>query len=140
MPRKRETVIDINAIRAKFYAENFSYRQFARNHPERENIARLVKSLPQPTLTVYGAPGFEDKIDVSWPSSSKYMLPYYELCKKTGVDVPNLYFWYWSDEGWKEFERLWQGLPDLVHIDLCTNSRVVHICTQEVYANPAGKP
>lgn len=141
MPRKRkELTLDINAIRAKFYVGHFECRQFARNHPDRENIARLINSLPKPELTVYGAPGFEGKIDASWLESSKHQAGYYELSKKTGIDVFNLYSWYWSDAGWAEFERLWQALPEVVHIDLCTESRVVHIRTQETYANPAGQP
>lgn len=138
MPRKNETVIDVNAVRAEFYAEHFQCRQFARNHPDRENIARLVSSLPRPELTVYGAPGFEGRIDSGWASHSKYMLPYYELWKKIGVDAFNLYAWYWSDGGWSEFERAWNAMPEVVHMDVCTNGKVVHICTQDSYSYPTG--
>lgn len=140
MRKKKEISIDLNSIRAKFYASHFEARQMARNHPERENIARLVASLPKAELTVYGAPGFEGKIDAMWPIQSIYMLPRYELAARIKVEPISLYTWYWSDEGWAEFEKLWRNLPENVHMLLCTNQRVIHISTQETYCDPAGQP
>jgi hypothetical protein len=138
MPRKNKTrtMIEVNQIRADNYVYHFQRRQLARNHPEREHIAQLVAALPKPMLNIYGVAAFEGK--ASWPIQSHYMRPYFELWKRLGQNFElELEYWYWSDEGWADFEKLWQALPEFVNIPLCTTGKNVHICTQEEYLNPA---
>jgi hypothetical protein len=132
MPRKA-VVIDVTQHRAENYVHHFQRRQLARNHPDREGIALLVAALPKPMLNIYGVVAFEGK--ASWPTSSHYMRPYFELGKRLGFDL-DLEYWYWSDQGWDDFEKLWQALPDFVNIPLCTTDKVVHIRTQDEFVNP----
>lgn len=129
MPRQA-VVIDVNEHRAENYQYHFQRRQLARVHPDRENIAALVSALPKPTLNTYGVVSFEGK--AAWPVNSQYLRPYYDLGKKLGFDL-DLEYWYWSDAGWEEFERQWKELPEVVHMQVCTTGKVVHISTHETY-------
>lgn len=118
MPRKSDsTVIDIHVSRANWYQAHFSRRQFALAHPAREraSVARACQHI-RPTLTIYGGECLpkcqEDEIiDIG-----------------IGLKIESWFvgWWYWSDEGWREFERLWAELPEPVHTPLCTNRILVH--------------
>lgn len=130
--KKAVTVIDVNQHRAENYASHFQCRQRALVDPNREEISKLVAHLPKPTLNIYGVPAFEGK--VMWPTTSHYFQSYFELHKKLGFEL-DLEYWYWSDAGWAEFEKQWQELPEVIHMELCTNGKVIHISTQETYSN-----
>jgi hypothetical protein len=34
-------------------------------------------------------------------------------------------WWYWSDEGWREFEKLWADLPEVINNPLWISRQVV---------------
>lgn len=143
MPRKvKKEMIDVNKCRAEWYALHFETRQEALTHPKRIVIASSVATLPKPELTIFGAAGFNGKSMFHYFSNTVEMGGYYVLSRSLTpwVDVSCLFWWYWSDAGWEAFEKLWQNLPEVVHMDVCTNGKVIHIGTQVEYCNPAGQP
>lgn len=137
MPRKlKHETIDVNKCRAEWYSEHFDIRQMALHYPLRVSVCRSVDLLPRPALTIYGAPAFRGRSSFHYFSDTFEMEGYYKLSRSLSpyLDVSQLFWWYWSDAGWSAFERLWQELPEVVHMQVCTTGKVVHIRTQESYS------
>ena len=117
MPRKNENEIDIHKSRLNWYQAHFSRRQFALAHPakERASVARACQHI-RPVLTIYGGEHL--------PKEQENEI--IDLGISLKIESWFIGWWYWSDEGWREFEKLWADLPEVVHMPLCTNRTLVH--------------
>lgn len=118
MPRKvTSESVDIQASRARWYKAHMERKQFVSTFAssERKRIARLIAHI-QPQMNVYGGDDF----------TREQLHEIFAIAKGTGIDHWFLCWWFWSDEGLQEFERLWASLPEPVHIPLCTNRTSVH--------------
>jgi hypothetical protein len=138
MPRKQKPVIiDVNRRRADNYQWHFSCRQYAKNHPYQTEIAACLRSLPRPTLDIFGSECLDGRPVGSYPEQN--LEGFFSLAARFGLESACwMMYWYWSDQGWQEFEMQWQALPEVVHIPMCTNGKVVLFCTQEEYLNAPG--
>lgn len=140
MPRNpRPEVIDVNQARAEAYQSHFEYRQFARNYARSADVLKMLQYLPRPTLNVFGAAALSGKSFAAYPTTASEVGGYYEVAAHCDLAADQLFWWYWVEDGWREFERLWDELPEVVHIPLCTTSKVVHICTQGKHVYPSQK-
>ncbi len=110
MPRQRKIKATAKAVqrsRADWYTYHYEQRQLVKALPPNELHAAqyIAGAIKPPTMTVYGG------VSESFPESLCF-----ELCGKHGVN-PNLVNpWYLSDDGWAEFQRLWESLPEPVDI------------------------
>lgn len=149
MPRKiKKIVFDVNEERGCNYVEHFGYRAFAKAHPRYEELGYKTKAAclaikGELGLNLFGAPAINGLVDAGQPFEVREEL--FVLARLTGIPHWQLYWWYWSDAGWAEFQRLWADLPEQVSIvvhtpskNLCTSGEVIHICTQVEYAYPTG--
>lgn len=108
-------IADWQALRAENYQEHFQFRQFASVHPHRDTVAKMVQALPAPSLNRYGAASFPTSRGRSFAAhSTRELDAFYALGAQLGIDAWMLLSWYWSDDGWAEFQRCWQALPETV--------------------------
>lgn len=132
------TAEKINQRRGENWEEHYEFRRFALTHPRREEIGRAVATLPRPSLGVTGGAVVCGK---AWAACSTHdAAQFLEIGKLYGVSYWMLLWWYWTTEGWQEFNDLWANLPEVVHIPLCTTGEVVHICTQGEYVHSVYEP
>jgi hypothetical protein len=126
MKRKRK-VDTVHSLRADNYVWHFGARHFARAFPDRVLVARLVERLPRPRLGLFGQEVFDDMELGEW------LMPvgYYELSNRFDIHPGRLLHWYWSDDGWHDFELLWQELPEAVDL-----STPLWISTDFIHTHP----
>lgn len=147
MPRKPKNVtVDVNKERAANYAEHFSYRQYAKAHPDYAALGYKTKVACDAIrgtlgLSIYGGPTINGLPDAGQPFEIRQEM--FDLARLTSIPHWKLYWWYWSDEGWEQFQMLWQNLPEVVHMvvpnPLCTSGGVIHICTHKEYVYPTDR-
>ena len=140
MPRKSSgLVVDVNDLRGQNYQAHFRARAFVQALPERSLMVSFVAQLERPRLGIFGNTEFAGDRDGLFSFAGALWLlpePYYQLARHFKLLDPGLLvYWYW--DGWADLEAQWSELPEVVHIPLCTTSRVVHICTQAEYDYPS---
>ena len=110
MPRK-STLPDgyeLQWRRAENYQSHFGKRQLALNlSPEiQSRYAGVCRLLPRPArLNVWGVD------DYGYTEVGEAVV----LAVRYGLESRLLLPWYWSDEGWADFQAQWSELPELVH-------------------------
>ena len=124
MPRKTSTDmgLDIYALREANWVCKVENRQFALAQPVkvRRFVAGLIAHI-RPALNVYGC------ADLSEAQEAELWRIWEGHCRGLGEGMrARLLWWYWSDEGWAELQKLWEDLPTVVHMPLCTNRTLVH--------------
>lgn len=130
MPRKqKEIVIDVNQVRADNYQSHFQKRRFVQALDEgfRVQAWKSIEYLPRTDLNIFGVDNYQpdDWDEILKVSVRLHLEPCYCI------------WWWWSDTGWAAFQELWQNLPEVVHIPLCTTDQVVLLCTQAEYGYPS---
>lgn len=109
MPRKqlRATAAEVQRSRRDWYAFHFENREKAKTlQPALVQTYLIATSqIKPPTMTVFG--GLEE----SYPENRAY-----HLAAQYRIDVNLMNPWYLTSEGWDEFQRLWQELPEPVDL------------------------
>lgn len=129
---------EIQTVRARWYKAHFDNRAQAetllRQQPDLARVyVYLCSRLEAPALGVMGnyerTATHPDGTAKLWPPREAFQLAQ----SRSDLDYFLVCPWYWSADGWAEFQRLWANLPepvDFVHSPLCTtkyNMAVVHI-------------
>lgn len=129
---------EIHSIRARWYAAHFNNRAQAeaiqRQQPELARVYQyLCSRIEAPVLGIMGnyesAETHPDGTRKIWPPPAAFTLAQ----GRADLDYFLVCPWYWTAEGWQEFQRQWANLPepwDFVHSPMCTteyNKAVVHI-------------
>ena len=135
MPRKMQvTTQEIYRIRGDWWQKYVQARQFVRSLPDnrRQAVGRLVDDLNRPKLDhVTGCPLWIS--DITGRDTTGHPSDAYRLAATFGLDVDFLIWWFWSEEGWRALDNLWQELPEVIHIPLCTKQGVFPSCTHIEY-------
>lgn len=130
MPRKQKEPT-IYRQRRDNYVSHFKFRQTFKALPVEMQLLyqKFSVLLPRPVLDVWGAGGY----------TMDEMNGLIKLANSKGL--PNCWMlvpWYATDEGWNDFQKQWQELPDVVHMppvdELGTyvyKQALVHISTWE---------
>lgn len=96
--------IDIQKARAENYVTHFESRKYLKALPPELQMCYLSASqvTKVPRLNPYGADCYTDE---DW----KLII---NLAQQRGLQAFYINPWYATDEGWTEFQRQWQELPD----------------------------
>lgn len=108
MPRKiKATARQVQIARRDWWAFHYEQRQRAKQLTSDQAFAYqyIASAIKQPEMTVFG--GVHD----TYPERLAY-----EMCGKQGLDVNLVNPWYLTDEGWSQFQDLWNQLPEPVDL------------------------
>lgn len=105
MPRLPKT-IDVQRARRDNYVAHFENRKYVATLPPELQMCYLSASqvIKTPQLNPYGADSYNDE---DWTLIIN-------LAQQRGLQAFYINPWYVSDEGWAEFQRQWQALPEEV--------------------------
>ena len=104
---------NIQKIRRDNYITHFEAREYIKALPPELQMCYLEASrdVIPPKLNPYGADSYSDS---EW-------LIIIRLAQSRGLQAYYINQWYVTDEGWAEFQRQWQELPEEVqiyHVDM----------------------
>jgi len=136
MPRPiKLTAKDVQRARRDWYIFHVEKRQkFLAMPPNTQHIyENAAMRVSAPRMTIYGG------LEADHPTADEYRA----LMMVQGMqDIDLANPWYVSDEGWADFQRIWQELPEPV--DLYTEGcvqkgRVVHVVHNHEELSPAAR-
>ena len=96
--------IDVQRTRRDNYAAHFAARKFVQTLPPELQMCYLTATqVTKPTkLNPYGADSYSDE---DWTLIVN-------LAQQRGLQAFYINAWYTSNEGWQDFQKQWQELPD----------------------------
>lgn len=114
MPRTiKATASAIQQARAEWYEFHFNCREQIKAMPAEEiqRYQTAVSMITAPQMTVYG--GFAE----DYPEQAAY-----HIANRYHLDANLMVYWYVSEQGWQDFQKIWAQLPEPV--DLYTSACV----------------
>jgi hypothetical protein len=112
MPRKI-TAKDIQQARAEWYEFHFNCRAQvkAMSAEEVQRYQTAVSAISAPQMTIYGG------LAEDYPEQAAY-----RIADRYHLDANLMVYWYVSEQGWQDFQKIWAQLPEPV--DLYTSACV----------------
>lgn len=112
MPRKA-TAKAIQQARAEWYEFHFDCREQikAMDAEEIQRYQTAVSMISAPQMTIYGG------LDEDYPEQAAY-----HIANRYHLDANLMVYWYVSEQGWQDFQKIWAQLPEPV--DLYTSACV----------------
>lgn len=104
MPRRiRATAKQVQRSRRDWYVWHYGQRELAKKLPVstlHTYLSALGYTTP-PRMTVFGG------LEADFPDRRAY-----EIAAVWGLDIHLINPWYLTNEGWEQFQALWQQLPE----------------------------